>query len=95
MQNRYLVLELVDGTSLEELRGTGFQPYIDEKLVIHILTQLLETLESFEIFSKESLLFSFEINVEQEEINSALIDFINELFFPINFFFDFLLHFKY
>ena len=45
MQNRYLVLELVDGTSLEELRGTGFQPYIDEKLVIHILTQLLETLE--------------------------------------------------
>ena len=40
MQNRYLVFEFFDGTSLETLRG--FQNlYIDEELFIHILTQLL------------------------------------------------------
>ena len=44
MQNRYLVFEFFDGTSLETLRG--FQNrYIDEELFIHILTQLLETLQ--------------------------------------------------
>ena len=41
---RYLVMELIEGTSLNKLRGTAPGGYVDQNLVIHILTQLLETL---------------------------------------------------
>ena len=43
---RYLVLELLEGTYLNELQGT-FQNngYVDQQLIINILTQLLEILK--------------------------------------------------
>ena len=42
--NRYLVMEIVDGTNLRDLRGNHPNGYVDQKLVINILIQLLETL---------------------------------------------------
>ena len=43
---RYLVMEYCKGTTLEKLRGNEQNKgYVDQKLVIHILTQLLETLK--------------------------------------------------
>ena len=41
---RYLVMELIEGTSLDKLRGKAPGGYVEQNLVIHILTQLLETL---------------------------------------------------
>ena len=43
--HRYLVLKFCDGTSLSKLNGNNPHGYVDQKLVIHILTQLLETLK--------------------------------------------------
>ena len=42
--SRYLVMEMVDGTSLCNLKGNPQNGYIEEKLIINILMQLLETL---------------------------------------------------
>ena len=42
--NRYLVMELADGTYLNDLKGNNPNGYVDQKLVINILMQLLETL---------------------------------------------------
>ena len=43
---RYLVMEYCQGTNLEKLRGNEQNKgYVDQKLVIHILTQLLEILK--------------------------------------------------
>ena len=44
MDNRYLVMEMVEGTYLNELKGNQENGYLDQKLVINILVQLLETL---------------------------------------------------
>ena len=41
---RYLVMEFVDGTTLENLRGNNEKGYLDQNVVINILMQLLETL---------------------------------------------------
>ena len=41
---RYLVMELADGTYLNDLKGNNPNGYVDQKLVINILMQLLETL---------------------------------------------------
>ena len=40
----YLVMEFCEGTSLDKLRGNAQGGYVDQRLVIDILTQLLETL---------------------------------------------------
>ena len=43
---RYLVMEFIEGTYLHELKGNiQNRGYIDQNLVINIITQLLETLE--------------------------------------------------
>ena len=42
---RYLVMKYCEGTKLSQLRGNNPQGYVDQKLIIHILTQLLETLK--------------------------------------------------
>ena len=42
--NRYLVCELCEGTTLDNLRGSTPDGYVNQNLVINILTQLLETL---------------------------------------------------
>ena len=44
MNNRYLIMEMVEGTYLNELKGNQENGYVDQKLVINILVQLLETL---------------------------------------------------
>ena len=41
---RYLVMELADGTYLNDLKGNNPNGYVAQKLVINILMQLLETL---------------------------------------------------
>ena len=41
---RYLVMEYCEGTILQNLRGKDLGGYVDQNLVINILTQLLETL---------------------------------------------------
>ena len=43
--HRYLVMKFCEGTSLSKLKGNNPHGYVDQKLVIHILTQLLETLK--------------------------------------------------
>ena len=43
--NRYLVMEFCEGISLDKLRGNAEnRGYVDQRLVIHILTQMLEIL---------------------------------------------------
>ena len=46
VNSRYLVMEYCEGTTLDKLRDlSNINGYISEELVIHILTQLLETLK--------------------------------------------------
>ena len=42
---RYLVMEFCEGKSLDKIRGEVPGGYVDQKLVINILQQLLETLK--------------------------------------------------
>ena len=45
-ENRYLVFEYIEGITLDKLRGSEQNKgYVDQNLVINILTQLLETLK--------------------------------------------------
>ena len=44
---RYLVMEFCEGKSLDKLRGNSPGGYVSQKLVIHILKQLLEALKYF------------------------------------------------
>ena len=43
-KNRYLLMEYCEGTILQNLRGNALGGYVDQNLVINIITQLLEAL---------------------------------------------------